>query len=112
MEKKIILDITAASLEEFQAFAERANKLGITHMMVGHLPRSRWMWELDISDPYPNWCMRHAQLFKLICPPQLEKYLPTQFIDECFMLVKDRCDILRSLGMKGALFSNEPFWLP
>jgi hypothetical protein len=80
--------------------------------MVGLLPRSRWMWEADLSDPYPNWCMRHAQLFKLVCPPPLEKYLPVNFIAECFALVKDRCDILKSLGMQGALFSNEPFWLP
>jgi hypothetical protein len=112
MNRKIIVDIETKSIEEFAAYAKRAKSMGATHIMAGQLPRSRWMWEADLSDPYPNWCMRHAQIFKLACPPQLEKYLPVRFIAECFALVKDRCDILKSLGMKGALFSNEPFWLP
>ena len=111
-DKKIILDVSADNLDEFRKAAERAKAAGATHVMVGNMPRSRWMWDVDLTDPYPNWCMGHAQLFKLVCPPQLKEYLPTDFIDQCFNLVKDRCDILNSLGLKGALFSNEPFWLP
>jgi hypothetical protein len=112
MDRKIIVDVVTGNIEEFAAHAKRAKSMRATHVMVSLLPRSRWMWETDLSDPYPNWCMRHAQLFKLVCPPGLEKYLPIKFIAECFTLVKDRCDILKSLGMRGALFSNEPFWLP
>jgi hypothetical protein len=112
MNRKIIVDVETQSIEEFTGYAKRAKSMGATHMMVGLLPRSRWMWEADLSDPYPNWCMRHAQLFKLVCPPRIEKYLPVQFIAECFNIVKERCDVLKSLGLKGALFSNEPFWLP
>jgi hypothetical protein len=112
MNRKIIVDAETKNIEEFTVYAKRAKAMGATHMMVGQLPRSRWMWESDFSDPYPNWCMRHAQLFKLVCPPQLEKYLPIKFIAECFTLVKERCDVLKSLNMKAALFSNEPFWLP
>jgi hypothetical protein len=112
VDRKIIVIVDTRGIDEFKTVAERAKAMGVTHMMVGQLPPSRWMWEADLSDPYPNWCMRHTQLFKLVCPPGLEKYLPTRFIDECFRLVKDRCGILNSLGMKGALFSNEPFWLP
>lgn len=112
MGRKIIVDVETNSIEEFATCAERAKTMGATHLMVSLLPRSRWMWETDLSDPYPNWCMRHAQLFKLVCPPGLEKYLPVQFIAGCFNIVKDRCDVLKSFGMKGALFSNEPFWLP
>ncbi|MDR2096647.1 MAG: hypothetical protein LBP76_14185 [Treponema sp.] len=112
MDRKIIVDVEIRNIEEFAVHAKRAKDMGATHVMVSQLPRSRWMWEADLSDPYPNWCMRHAQLFKLVCPPQLENYLPIGFIAECFALVKARCDILKSLNMKGALFSNEPFWLP
>jgi hypothetical protein len=112
MDTKIILDVETGTIEKFKSAAERAKAIGFTHVMVGHLPRSRWMWEADTGDPYPNWCMGHAQLFKLVCPPQLEKYLPVPFISQCFNLVKARCDVLGALGMKGALFSNEPFWLP
>ena len=112
MDQKIIIDVETRTIEEFKAAALRAKAMGATHMTVGHLPRSRWMWELDLTDPYLNWCMRHTQLFKLMCPPELEKYLPAHFITQCFNIVKSRCDVLTSLGMKGALFSNEPFWLP
>jgi len=111
-DRKIILDVATDSIEEFKQAAGRAKKLGATHIMVGALPRSRWMWEDDLSNPYPNWCMGHAQLFKLVCPPELKEYLPTEFIDKCFAIVKERCDILHELGLKPALFSNEPFWLP
>ena len=112
MAEKIILDVETQSISDFTSAAKKAKAMGATHMTVGHLPRSRWMWELDLSDPYPNWCMRHTPLFKLICPPELEKYLPVPFITRCLSIVKSRCDILNSLGMRGALFSNEPFWLP
>jgi len=112
MDKKIIFDVETRTIEEFKVAAERAKAMGVTHMTVGHLPRSRWMWELDLTDPYPNWSMGHTQLFKLVCPPELEKYLPIPFITRCIDIVKSRCDVLNSLGMKGALSSNEPFWLP
>lgn len=110
--KYLIFGVNADTLEEFRVQAQRAKAAGATHVLVSKLPRSWWMWEKDFKDPYPNWCMGHAQIFKLVCPPQLEKYLPTDFIKECFDLVKARCDILKELGLKGAMNSNEPFWLP
>ena len=111
-EQKIIMNIDTDSLDEFRSYAGRAKELGITHVIVSQLPRSRWMWERDLTDPYPNWCMGHAPLFKLVCPPQLKEYLPLDHIEECFTLVKERCAILKDLGLKAAMSSNEPFWLP
>lgn len=110
--KKLIFGVKADTLEVFEKQAQRAKAAGATHVLVSQLPRSWWMWEKDFKDPYPNWCMGHAQIFKLVCPPQLEKYLPTDFIRECFELVQARCEILRRLGLKPAMHSNEPFWLP
>lgn len=112
MKKMNIFHIAAEGLEDFRQVAAQAKELGATHMMVGDLPRSRWMWEQDLTDPYPNWSMGHAQLFKLVCPPQLSAYLPQEHIRQCFELVKARCEILREYGLRPALFSNEPFWLP
>lgn len=107
-----VFNIVTDSLEDFRNVALKAKEMGATHLMVSHMPRSRWMWEQDLTDPYPNWSMDHAQLFKLVCPPELKEFLPQEHIAECFALLKARCDILREVGLKPALFSNEPFWLP
>lgn len=107
-----VFNIATDNLDDFRAMAEKAKALGATHVMAAQMPRSRWMWEQDLDDPYPNWSMGHAQLFKLVCPPELKEFLPQDHINECFALLKARCDILREVGLKPALFSNEPFWLP
>lgn len=112
MNKIRIFNIATDSLEDFRVMAQKAKTLGATHVMAGQMPRSRWMWEQDLTDPYPNWSMGHAQLFKLVCPPELKEFLPQEHIAECFALFKARCDILKEIGLKPALFSNEPFWLP
>ncbi len=112
MEQKWIFRIKTEDLKDFEEMAKSAKKMGATHVMVGDLKRSRWMWEKDLTDPYTNWSMGHAQLFKLVCPPQLKPYLPAEHIAECMELVEKRCKILKQYGLKPALFSNEPFWLP
>lgn len=102
----------AEDLQEFEQAAVRAKSIGATHVIVSRLTRSRWMWEQDKTDPYSNWLMAHSPLFKLVCPPQLREFLPTEYIDACFRLLCARCDILKKYGLKGAIFTNEPFWLP
>lgn len=112
MKKVNVIYTPTGNLEEFRIAAKQAKELGATHVMAGQMPRSRWMWEEDLSNPYVNWSMGQAQIFKLKCPPQLEPYLPKAHIEECFRLFRARCEILKELGLKPALFSNEPFWLP
>lgn len=112
MKRINIFNVATDSLEDFRQMALKAKEMGATHVMAAQMPRSRWMWEKDLNDPYPNWSMGHAQLFKLVCPPELKEFLPQDHIAECFNLFKARCDILKEIGLKPALFSNEPFWLP
>ena len=112
MKKMRILHFVTDSLADFEKMSEEAAKAGATHVIISDMPRSRWMWERDLSDPYTNWSMGQCQIFKLVCPPELEKYLPVEHIRECFELVRERCEILKKHGLKPALFSNEPFWLP
>ena len=112
MRRMNVFSIVTDSLEDFRNMAVKAKEMGATHVMAADMPRSRWMWEQDLSDPYPNWSMGHAQIFKLVCPPELKEFLPQEHIRECFELLKARCDILKEVGLKPALFSNEPFWLP
>ena len=112
MRRICVFNIATDNLEDFRETAAKAKEMGATHLIVSHMPRSRWMWEQDLTDPYPNWSMDHAQLFKLVCPLELKEFLPQEHIAECFALLKARCDILKEVGLKPALFSNEPFWLP
>ena len=112
MRRMNVFSIVTDSLEDFRNMAVKAKEMGATHIMAADMPRSRWMWEQDLSDPYPNWSMGHAQIFKLVCPPELKEFLPQEHIEECFELLKARCDILKEVGLKPALFINEPFWLP
>lgn len=111
-DQELVFHIETSSMEEFEQAARLVKELGGTHMMVGDLPRSHWMWDMDRTDPYSNWSMGHAQFFKVICPPELEPYLPQEHIRRCHELVAERCRILDKIGLKGAFYSNEPFWLP
>ncbi len=107
-----IFNFTATDLKDFEQKAILAKQAGATHVMLGQLPRAWWMWERDFSDPYPNWCMGHAQIFKMVCPDELKPYFDQSFIDECFQYVKERCDVLKKLGLEPGIRSNEPYWLP
>jgi hypothetical protein len=110
--EKTIVNFQSGDPEQFRYYAEKAKAAGASHVVVSQMPKSFWMWELDFSNPYHNWSMRHCQLFKLVLPRQLKKYLPEDHVSACFKLVLSRCEILEKLGLKAALNSNEPFWLP
>lgn len=101
-----------ASLEEFTQLAERAAAAGATHVFVSDLPKSRWQWERDLSDPYPNWGMMHSSIFKVIVPPELQRWLPADYAKKNLEIVVQRCAILKRFGLKAAFSACEPGWLP
>ncbi|HBN84370.1 MAG TPA: hypothetical protein DDZ89_11050, partial [Clostridiales bacterium] len=79
--KKIIFDMIHANelnytLEDFEKDVKKAAQAGATHVMLSPLEKSRWMWEQDLTDPYPNWGMLLLSLFKIIVPDILKGYLP------------------------------------
>jgi hypothetical protein len=55
--QKVIFTCPTNSMEEFRRLTTQAAELGATHVAISDLPKSRWQWELDLSDPYPNWGM-------------------------------------------------------
>lgn len=112
MERKQIIHFNSSTLEDFRFMVEQLAGTDATHVVVSDLPRSMWMWDIDRNDPYPNWSMGQCPLFKLACPEKLKQYLPQDHISECMDIVKARCEILRQHGLKPAILSNEPFWLP
>ncbi len=110
--QKVIFTCPTYSIEEFRRFATQAAELGATHVSISDLPKSRWQWELDMNDPYPNWGMMVTSLFKVIVPEELKPFLPADYAKKNLQIVKDRCAILKQLGLKAAFFGKEPAWLP
>lgn len=100
------------SLEQFEKDARKIARMGGTHVMINQIEKSRWIWERDRTDPYPNWGMIFLSLFKLVIPEPLKPYLPVDYAERNFHTLKARLEIARKYGLKGALNICEPFYLP
>ncbi len=103
---------------DFEAWARTVAGHGATHVIVsGGLPPARWQLR-DERDPHPEWTswpiwsIHHPSVFKLATPPELADWLPAGEAARTLALLKERCAVLRRLGLKGALFGNDPMWLP
>lgn len=115
--RKTIINVTHQNtidyaLEAFERDVQRIAEAGGTHVMINQIEKSRWIWEEDLSDPYPNWGMLMLSLFKLVVPEPLKPYLPTEYAENNYRILKERMDIARKYGIKGALSLCEPFYLP
>lgn len=110
--QKVIFTCPTYNMEEFRRFAKQAADLGATHVAISDLPKSRWQWELDLNDPYPNWGMLMTTLFKVVVPEELKPFLPADYAKKNLQIVRERCAILKELGLKAAFFGKEPAWLP
>ncbi len=110
--QKVIFTCPTSTIEEFRQLAKQAAELGATHVSISDLPKSRWQWELDMNDPYPNWGMLVTSLFKVVVPDELKPFLPADYAKKNLQIVKERCAILKEYGLKAAFFGKEPAWLP
>lgn len=110
--KKILFSCPTSTPEEFRAFAKAAAELGATHVYISDLPKSRWLWDLDRSDPYPNWGMLMASVFKVVIPPELKDFLPSDYARRNLEIIRQRGAILNELGLKAAFLGKEPAYLP
>jgi hypothetical protein len=110
--RKTLFNCPTSTIEEFRAFAEKAVELGATHVYISDLPKSRWLWDLDRSDPYPNWGMLMATIFKVVIPPELKDFLPADYSRKNLEIIRQRAAVLRELGLKAAFLGKEPAYLP
>jgi hypothetical protein len=108
----IHLNAVDYSLVDFESDVQKARKAGATHMMISQLEKSRWIWDLDRNDPYPNWGMLNAALFKIIVPPELKGHLPEDYAARNLATLTARADILQKYGLMAAMQFCEPFYLP
>ncbi|HEY3396232.1 MAG TPA: hypothetical protein VGM19_01110 [Armatimonadota bacterium] len=103
--------------DNFRAQAELAAAAGATHINITRIPPSRWQM-VDPRDPHPEWTswpiwsMALSGMFKLAVPEALAEWLPRAEAERNLDLLAERCDILRSLGLRAAYAGNDPMWLP
>lgn len=110
--EKLMYMFSSESLEDFEKQVIEVAKLGATHVFISQIEKSRWLWEKDLKDPYPNWSMLLTSLFKIIRPKELEKWLPKEFSERNYEYVRQKSEILKKYNLKGAMQIKEPFYLP
>ena len=110
--RRILVSAPTPTLESFKELAARAGDLGGTHVVVSDLPKSRWQWERDRRDPYPNWGMLRPSFFKVIVPEELKEWLPVDYAKRNLDILAQRAAILKEHGLKALFIGIEPSWLP
>ena len=109
--RKVAMVCPTASLDEFRRLADFCAGNGITHLEIADMPKARWQW-VDPNDPYPNWGMLHASLFKIAVPEALRPFIPGDTPRRSLELLSRRGEILHKLGLKATWFGADPMWLP
>ena len=101
-----------SGIGEFRELAAFARSIGATHVDASEIEHSLWQWNRDRDDPYPNWSMHRASVFKFIVPPELEAYLPADCAARNLKVLEERAAVLRELGLKADFTGMEPAYLP
>ena len=117
MKKMVLFNVTPintdnSDLAKFEENVKIAKELGATHILVTEVLKSRWIWEEDLSDPYPNWGMLNSALFKIVLPDILKGYIPEDYVKKNLEIVKKRSQILKKYGLKAWAYFCDPFYLP
>ena len=86
--------------------------MGATHVLISDLPKSRWQWEADLSDPYPNWGMLRPSIFKVVVPEQLKPWLPSDYAARNLEIIHQRGQVLGEFGLKAVFVGIDPSFLP
>lgn len=110
--EQVVFSFKTADLQQFEKYARMARDAGATHVEVSHLPDYSWWQMPDRTDPYPQWVFVNASVFKLHVPEKLKGHIPAGPVDEFMTCVRQRCAILRDLGLKAAFRGSEPMMLP
>ena len=110
--QKVLYSFPSVDPASFEEQARAAADLGATHVYISQIEKSRWLWERDRSDPYPNWSMLLTSLFKIIRPEPIAAHLPAEFSERNYRYVAQKAEIASRLGLHRAMLLKEPFFLP
>jgi hypothetical protein len=111
-ERKITVRIPTENLDEFRRVAELAKELGANHVWATQIEPSMWIWNRDRYDPYPNWNLENATVFKFVVPDKLKKWFPADYAKRNFDTLAARGKILREHGLLAQFQGNEPAFFP
>lgn len=110
--RKVSLECDTLDLGEYRAYAKLAKELGATHLAACQIEPSMWQWDVNRYDPYPNWSMHRATIFKFVVPEELKPYLPADYAARNLALLKERVKVLDEFGLKATFTGMEPAYLP
>lgn len=111
--KTVIFGRYSDSLASFENFARQAKQSGATHIVITAEDLPWAMWQMDTpGDPYPAWAVSNVGLLKVSIPKALEPFLPKEYSDRVLAILRERCEVLRKLGLKAAFTTFEPQILP
>ena len=110
--ERVVFTFRSSSIEEFEHYAKLAKQVGATHVDVSQLPEKSWWQRPDRSDPYPQWAYINPSVFKAYIPEKLTGHIPAESQARFMAMMKERCAVLRNLGLKGHFKGGEPVMLP
>lgn len=111
--KTVIFGHHSDSLASFESFARKAKQSGATHIVITAEDLPWAMWQMDTpGDPYPAWAVSNVGLLKVSIPDALQPFLPKDYSDTVLNILRQRCEVLRQLGLKAAFTTFEPQILP
>lgn len=111
--KTVIFGHHSDSLASFESFARKAKQSGATHIVITAEDLPWAMWQMDTpGDPYPAWAVSNVGLLKVSIPAALEPFLPKDYSETVLGILRQRCEVLRKLGLKAAFTTFEPQILP
>jgi hypothetical protein len=109
--KDIVL-IGVSSLSDFKRVADDASRCGATHLVVTHgLPAATWQLDRP-DDPYPTWYSIQPGLLKIFCPERIRPFMNADYAQRVAQILEERCEILRSNGLRGVYLTTEPQVIP
>lgn len=65
-----------------------------------------------LDDPYPAWAVSNVGLLKIAVPAALQPFLPADYAGKVMSILKERCAVLRRLGLKATFTTFDPQMLP
>lgn len=111
--KTVVFGRYSDSITSFETFARQAKQAGATHIVITAEDLPWAMWQMDTpGDPYPAWAVSNVGLLKVSIPTALEPFLPKDYSARVLAILRERCDVLRKLGLKAAFTTFEPQILP
>jgi len=111
--KKIVFDAHTSSLDEFESHVAAAAAAGVTHVNISRqVRRARYVDRDDERNPWTEWAVMYASLFKHYTGPELEGVYDPEFLRENVEVLRKKHEIVVRHGLRGIYHCNEPMFLP